>query len=117
MVLDENGEFDIVRARETGGIHALGRLKVIKTTRTYKDGTIDEIVRHEFSLRDKNLNLQLLGKHHGLWTDEYEDPDDLISEALGIPKHLLPSTFDEPGSALGEILEPDKKELAAEPQG
>ena len=39
-------------------------------------------------LRDKNASVELMGKHHGLWTDEIKDPEAILSELLGIPKHI-----------------------------
>ncbi len=96
LVLDDNGQFDILKARETGGIHALKKLKVRNFTRRYKDGTVEEIVTTEMELRDKNGSLELMGKHHNLWTGEIDDPDEVLSRILGYPKALLPAHLDEP---------------------
>ena len=64
-VLDEQGKFDIVKARKTGGIHT------IKTVHFHQDGaTIKSI-----TLRDHNHSLDLMGRHFQIWNDE-EDPDE-----------------------------------------
>ncbi len=94
LVLDDNGQFDIRRARETGGIHAMKKVKVRNFTRRYKDGTVEDVVTTEVELHDKNGSLELMGKHHGLWTDEIDDPDEVLSRLLGIPKTLLPANLD-----------------------
>ena len=111
MVLDENGFFDIAKARKTGGLHALGRLKVRRYIRRFKVGTPDEweeeTVVHELALRDKNYNIELLGRHHDLWTGEIKDPRGLLAEILGISKEqLLPTLGDWTPGRLLEPFEP-----------
>jgi hypothetical protein len=46
-----------------------------------------------------------MGKHHGLWNDQIDDPDEVMSRWLGIPKHLLPTHLDEPGVVEGDLIE------------
>ena len=69
-VLDEQGSFDIEKARRTGGIHALKRIKSRAWKRTYKDGTVEEVVTHGVELRDRNASLELMGRHMDLWEQE-----------------------------------------------
>ena len=62
-VLDDQGRFDLVKARETGGIHAL------KNVQFHPNGAVNSV-----TLRDGNNSLELMGKHFDLWGAEY-DPD------------------------------------------
>ena len=73
-VLDEEGRFDIKKARETGGIHALKRIKHRISRYHLKDGTFRETITHEVELRDRNGSLELMGRQFQLW-DDGEDPD------------------------------------------
>jgi hypothetical protein len=92
-VLDEEGKFDLDKARQTGGIHAIKRLRIRTNTRRYKDGTEDVTVTHEVELRDKNSSVELMGRHLGLWDDD-EDPREVLERLLGIPKSQLPAKAD-----------------------
>jgi hypothetical protein len=62
-VLDAEGRFDVEKARNTLGIHAL------KTIQFHADGSVKSV-----TLRDKNGSLELMGRHFQLW-DDGEDPD------------------------------------------
>jgi len=73
-VLDDEGRFDIEKARETGGIHALKKVKTRTWSRQFPNGTVEQVVTHEVELRDKNGSLELMGRHFQLWNDG-EDPD------------------------------------------
>lgn len=47
-----------------------------------------------------------LGKHHGLWTDEIDDPDEVLSRLLGIPKALLPTKLDDANDVIeGDVVD------------
>jgi hypothetical protein len=63
-------------------------------TRRYKDGTAEEVVTTEVELRDKNGSLELIGKHLNLWNGEIMDPDEILERILGIPKALIPASFE-----------------------
>ena len=94
-VLDDEGKFSIQKARQTGAIHALKKIRVRKFTRRYRDGTIDETVNYDIELRDpKHTGLDLLGKHHGLWTEGWEDPLEKLARLMGVRKELLPARID-----------------------
>ena len=94
LVRDDNGHFDIQKARQTGGIHALKKVKVRNFARRYKDGTVGEVVTTEVELRDKNGSLELMGRHNNLWSGEIDDPDEILSRILGIPKSQIPASFE-----------------------
>ena len=64
-VLDDEGKFDIEKARRTGGIHA------VKSVQFYPYGGGVKSV----TLRDRNSSLELMGKHFDLWGTEEFDPD------------------------------------------
>jgi hypothetical protein len=52
-----------------------------------------------------------MGKHHGLWTDEFEDPREVLARILGRPKGWLPPKLDEPDAIEAEAVEvPNKSE-------
>lgn len=101
--LDAQGRFDIKKARRTGTIHALKQIQF------YKDGEVKAI-----SLRDKNSSAELMGKHHALWGDDMEDPDEVIARMLGIPKAQLKGmSMEEIGSRFssvpGEVVDDKSK--------
>jgi transposase-like protein len=84
--LDDNAQFDIKKARETGVIHAIRKINF------HPNGMVKSL-----ELRDRNASLHDLGTHHGLWTDEIDDPDEVLSRFLGIPKaQLTGMKLDEP---------------------
>jgi hypothetical protein len=87
-VLDDEGHFSIEKARETGAIHAIKRLRI----RTHRRGDSEDTVI-DVEMRDKNASAELMGKHLGLW-DDSEDPRDALERLLGIPKSQLPAKAD-----------------------
>lgn len=105
MVLDENGKFSIEKARETGGIHALKKIKIREYTKRFKGGFSETVVTHEVELRDKSGSAELLGKHHELWTGEMDDPAQFFADFLGIPKAMLPTSLEEPPTELESFFE------------
>lgn len=64
--------------------------------------SVEEVVTTEVELRDKNGSLELMGRHHGCWTDEIDDPDEILSHYTGYPKALIPATL-EPNSNVGAV--------------
>jgi hypothetical protein len=95
-ILDEHGRFDLAKARRTAGIYA------IKRATFHRSGKIKSV-----ELRDKNGALELMGKHHDLWTGDYEDPDEVLSRFLNIPKRMLPSALENaPGVLIDSAGEP-----------
>lgn len=82
-ILDVRGKFDLEKARRTGAIYAVRKLTF------YRTGQIRSV-----ELRDKNASIELMGKHHGLWSQDWEDPLDRLAELLKIPRGLLPAKFD-----------------------
>ena len=111
-MLDAGGHFDILRARETGGIHALKKVKVRNFTRRYKDGTVDEVVTTEVELRDKNGSLELMGRHHRCWTDEIDDPEEILARICGIPRALIPASLDpdpNAGAVDGDVVDEEEE--------
>ena len=66
-VLDEDGHFDIKKARETGGIHALTRLKVKTVKRRHKDGSEDRTVTHDLAIEPRSKFIDLMGHYLELW--------------------------------------------------
>ena len=66
-VLNDEGRFDIEKARETGGIHALTRIKVSDTTRTLKDGSQERRVTHDLAIEPRSRFIDLIGRNLELW--------------------------------------------------
>src|SRR5713101_5662677 len=61
-------------------------------------------------LRDKNASLHDQGTHHGLWTHEDQDWDEILARLTGIPKALLPAHLDdEPDVIEAEVIEVSDK--------
>jgi hypothetical protein len=99
-ILDDAGRFDLAKARRTGAIFGIKKLTF------YQSGQIKAV-----ELRDKNASVELMGKHHGLWTDEFEDPREVLARILGRPKGWLPPKLDEPDAIEAEAVEvPNKSE-------
>lgn len=71
-LLDEKGEFDYKTAQENGALHLL---KKLKRKRQIKDEIIYEEI--EFELHDRLAALQMIGKHHKLFTDNHHLSGDL----------------------------------------
>jgi hypothetical protein len=86
-----DGKFDFVKAEKLGALYLLKRLKIRETTRTLRDGSVEETIVYDATLRDKIGALHDLGLHHDLWNPEIDDPDEVLSRILGIPKALLPA--------------------------
>lgn len=59
-------------------------------------------VTREVKIENRAKFLELLGKHHNLWTGEIEYPDEVLSRLLGIPKALLPAHLDDPDAIEAE---------------
>ena len=89
--LSATGTFDIKKARKTGTIHALR--KVI----FHPSGKVKAI-----ELRDKSSSIELMGKHHGVWSSEIDDPEEILSRYTGYPKSLIPPTL-EPNPNAGVV--------------
>jgi hypothetical protein len=89
-LLNAKGEFDIADIRARGMDYLLAGLRV--TTTTYPNGRTT--VTHQFKVEPRKGFLELMGKHHGVWVDTWEDPLEKLAEVLGIPKRLLPAKFD-----------------------
>ena len=53
-------------------------------TTTYPNGTVT--LRKKFRVEPRKGFLELLGKHHGPWTDEIDDPDEVLYQLLVYPK-------------------------------
>src|SRR4051812_20270005 len=66
-ILDERGRFDLAKARRTAGIYAIKRVTFDRS------GKVKSV-----ELRDKNGALELMGKHHDLWSGDYKDPDEFL---------------------------------------
>lgn len=111
--MDEEGNFDIQKARETGAVYALKKVKIRNCTRRCKDGTVEETVAQEVGLRDKNISLELMGRRHDLWSGDIGDPEELLSRLTGIPKHLLPTSLDEPYIVEDVVESSDETEQSA----
>jgi hypothetical protein len=82
-ILDEDGKFDLEKARRTGGIMAIKRLTF------FRSGRVKSV-----ELRDRNYSLELMGKHHTIWTGD-EDPDEALKryvEALRQKRQLPPGS-------------------------
>ena len=110
MVLDDEGRFDIKKARETGGIFAIKKVTEREVTTYYKDGTHVVRVYRSVELRDKNESLRLMGLHHNLWTGEYDpqEVDRILAKIAGIPVDQLPAHLSPEPIVEGEILGPPK---------
>lgn len=90
LVLNEAEELDIAELKRSGLGFLLAGMETVTTT----DAKGNVTVRKKFKIEPRSKFLELLGKHHGLWTDEIDDPDELLSQYLGIPKHLLPTSIE-----------------------
>ena len=91
MLLNEQGELDIAEVKRRG----LGfLLSAVETTATnHPNGKVT--FRTRLKIEGGGKFLELMGKHHGLWTDEFKDPQEELARYFGIPKHQLPPTLDE----------------------
>lgn len=106
-ILNEKGEFDLADVRRRGVGYMISGVKTRTTTHPNGATTVTQ----EFKLENRKGFLQLLGKHHKLWTGEIDDPDEVLSRLLGIPKALLPASLNEPPAIDAEVIAiPDKSE-------
>jgi len=85
-----NGRFDFVKAEKTGALYLLKRLKIRETNRTFRDGTVEETIVYDATLRDKIGSLRDLGLHHNLWTGEIDDPAEVLARVLKMSKAQTP---------------------------
>lgn len=69
--LDENGNFDLPKARLAKKTGNIKKLKTKKTRRTFEDETV-ETVEVEFELYDALAAKALLGKYHRIFVDRAE---------------------------------------------
>jgi hypothetical protein len=106
-LLNEKGDLDIADIRRRG----LGYLVSAIRTRTTTTRNGATTVTQEVKVENRKGFLELLGKHHGLWTDEFEDPREVLARILGRPKGWLPPKLDEPDAIEAEAVEvPNKSE-------
>lgn len=69
--LDDNGNFDLAKARRAAKTKLIKKFKTKTTVRTYGEAEV-ETTEVEFELYDAQAALALLGKHHALFTDRSE---------------------------------------------
>lgn len=69
--LDDNGNFDLAKARQAKKTGIVKKLKTKTTKRIFDDETV-ETVEVEFELYDAQAALVHLGKHHRLFADRTE---------------------------------------------
>jgi hypothetical protein len=106
-LFNQEGEFDPADVRRRG----LGYLVSAIRTRTTTTRNGATTVTQEFKIEARSKFLELLGKHHGLWTDEIDDPREVLARILGRPKGWLPPKLDEPDAIEAEAVEvPNKSE-------
>jgi hypothetical protein len=95
------GAFDIKKARKTGAIHALKKIAY------YPSGKVKAI-----ELRDKSSSIELMGKHHGVWSSEIDDPEEIFERLLGIPRTQIPATLEpdpNAGAVDGDVVDEEEE--------
>ena len=103
-----DGRFDFVKAEKTGALYLLKRLKIRETNRTFRDGTVEETIVYDATIRDKIGALHDLGTHHDLWNPEIDDPAGVLARILNIPKAQIPASLDldpNAGAADGDVVD------------
>lgn len=95
MLLGDDGKFDFAKAQQNGAFYLLKRLKIRETTRTFRDGSVEQTIDHDATLRDRIGALHDMGLHLDLWNPEIDDPQGLLEQLLGFPKGSLPATLDD----------------------
>jgi hypothetical protein len=106
-LLNEKGELDTADVRRRGLGYLVSGIKT--RTVSYPNGTV--AVTQEVKVENRKGFLELLGKHHGVWTDEFEDPREVLARIPGVPKGSLPPKLDEPDAIEAEAVEvPNKSE-------
>jgi phage terminase small subunit len=71
-VVDDNGNPDVKMAKTNGATLLIKRIKTRTVTTADKDGAGSDIVENEIELHDRLRALELIGKHHKLFTDKQE---------------------------------------------
>ena len=107
-LLNEQGEFDIADVRRRGLGYLISGVKTRTTTQPNGARTVTQ----EFKVENRKGFLELMGKHHLLWSDESMDWDEILARLTGIPKALLPAKLDEPSWIEAEPIEVSNKNEA-----
>lgn len=71
--LDDNGNIDLETARETGLLHLLREIEI--TEIESKDGST---MRRKIKLHDPQKALELIGRHHAMFTDKVHNTEKKI---------------------------------------
>lgn len=71
-VVDDSGNPDVKIAKTNGATLLIKRIKTRTITTADKDGAGSDIVENEIELHDRLRALELIGKHHKLFTDKQE---------------------------------------------
>lgn len=103
-LFNQDGEFDQADVRRRGLGYLISGVKT--RTTTHPNGA--RTVTQEFKVENRKGFLELLGKHHLLWSNEYLSPDkidEILSSALGIPKALLPAMLELENEGAVDVVE------------
>jgi len=103
-----DGRFDLKKAEKSGALYLVRRLRIRESTRTLRDGSVEETIEYDATIRDKIGALHDLGAHHDLWNPEIDDPDEVIARILKRSKAQLPASFDSDlnvGAVDGEVVD------------
>lgn len=81
-VLDKDGMFNLETAKERGAEDLVRKVKIRRRTEHGRDGTVTEVVDHELELHNSQTALELMGRHHKLFTDRVETETKLSPEDI-----------------------------------